>query len=471
MKNMIKLFEPVVGKEEERVLKNVLHSKFWASGAGVGKVAEFENSFNKYIESDSCISVNSGTAALHLALSISNLKNCEVILPSLSFVSTAHAVIFNGGKPKFVDVNEKDLTINVELIKKAITKKTKVVLPLHFGGMPSELTEIKKICEEFELDMIEDAAYKEISEEDAKNFSEYRKNWKDSLKLQEFDFPLYMMTEQTFSCNYRCPQCILGNNEQRAKYIPSADLLSLELFKKIVDEGEEHACRSLSVHHINEPLLVPDLPERISYAHEKGFLDIHMVTNGELLDEYKARKLIKSGVTRIMISVDAHSSETFRKIRVGGNYEKVKKNIINLIKIRNSLDLKLPVIRTSFVIQKANAHEAEAFKKFWQNIVDYVHVQIYQKPYETSEDFRIQGCEIPSEGFRCDQPYNRIVIRADGTVLPCCSFYAYELSMGNVTNSTVYDIWNSKQFKELRKLHFEGRYKENSICNKCVTAF
>jgi len=168
MKNMIKLFDPVVGKEEERVLKNVLHSKFWASGAGVGKVAEFENSFNKYIGSDSCISVNSGTAALHLALSISNLKNCEVILPSLSFVSTAHAVILNGGKPKFVDVNEKDLTINVELIKKAITKKTKVVLPLHFGGMPSELTEIKKICEEFELDLIEDAAHAAGASENGK---------------------------------------------------------------------------------------------------------------------------------------------------------------------------------------------------------------------------------------------------------------------------------------------------------------
>ena len=99
MRRKIKLFEPSIGRDEENSIKHVLKSKFWASGAGTGKVLEFEKKFKKYVNSKNCIAVNSGTAALNLALSIYDIKNKEVILPSLTFVATANAVIMNGGKP------------------------------------------------------------------------------------------------------------------------------------------------------------------------------------------------------------------------------------------------------------------------------------------------------------------------------------------------------------------------------------
>ena len=97
MKKMIKLFDPSIGKEEELAIKNVLRSKNWANGAGLGKVAEFENKFKKYTNSKECIAVNSGTAALNLALSIYDIRGKEVILPSMTFVATANAVVMNGG--------------------------------------------------------------------------------------------------------------------------------------------------------------------------------------------------------------------------------------------------------------------------------------------------------------------------------------------------------------------------------------
>jgi len=99
------LFDPFIDSSENQVISKVLKSKFWASGSGNGYVSEFEKKMKKYVGSDECISVNSGTAALNLALSLTDIKNKEVILPSLSFVSTAHAVILNGGKPIFVDVD------------------------------------------------------------------------------------------------------------------------------------------------------------------------------------------------------------------------------------------------------------------------------------------------------------------------------------------------------------------------------
>jgi len=159
MKKKIKLFDPVVGIEEENVIKKVLHSHFWASGAGIGYVQKFEKDFNKYIGSNNCIALNSGTAALHLALSLFNVKNKEVLLPSLSFVTTAHAVIYNGGKPVFVDVDPKTLCMDPEMIKKFVTKKTVVILPVHFGGMPCDLDKILDICNEWSVTLVEDAAH------------------------------------------------------------------------------------------------------------------------------------------------------------------------------------------------------------------------------------------------------------------------------------------------------------------------
>jgi len=155
----IKLFDPIVGNEEEAAIKKVLKSKFWASGAGVGNVSKFERKFRDYLNCDSCIAVNSGTAALNLALSLSDIKNKEVILPSLSFVSTAHAILINGGIPVFVDVNPQTLCIDPIKIKQAITKRTRVILPVHFAGMPCEMDKITNICRQNNLLLIEDAAH------------------------------------------------------------------------------------------------------------------------------------------------------------------------------------------------------------------------------------------------------------------------------------------------------------------------
>jgi len=160
----IKLFDPFITKEEEKATLQVLQSHFWASGAGIENVKKFEDSFKKYINCDQCIAVNSGTAALHLALSLFDLKGKEVILPSMTFVSTAHAVIMNGGKPVFADIDNKTLCLDSEKIEEKITKKTQVILPVHFGGMPCELKSIQKICKGNNLELVEDAAHAAGSE-------------------------------------------------------------------------------------------------------------------------------------------------------------------------------------------------------------------------------------------------------------------------------------------------------------------
>ena len=155
----IKLFDPTIGFREEQLLLDTLRSHYWASGAGTNLVYAFEEKFKKYVNAKECVAVNSGTAALNLALSMYDIKGKEVILPSMTFVATANAVIMNGGKPVFVDIDEDTLNLNLEDIKSAISKKTKIILPVHFGGLSCDMEGIQSLARKNNLKIIEDAAH------------------------------------------------------------------------------------------------------------------------------------------------------------------------------------------------------------------------------------------------------------------------------------------------------------------------
>ncbi len=159
MHKKIKLFDPQIGPDEEKILTKVLYSRFWASGSGIGHVKKFEDKFCRYVGAKSCVAVNSGTAALHLALSLCDIKDSEVIVPSLSFATTASSILYNGGKVRFAEVDPATMCIDVKSIKRNITAKTKAILPVHFGGMPANLDEIKGLCKKNKLYLIEDAAH------------------------------------------------------------------------------------------------------------------------------------------------------------------------------------------------------------------------------------------------------------------------------------------------------------------------
>lgn len=154
----IKIHDPFFGEEEKLAINKVLESHHWASPKGNNKASEFEKKFKSYVKSDECVAVDSGSNALLLSMNMVDVKNKEVILPSLCHVSAAHAVTLNGGKPVFVDVDPKNLCLDLDLVKKAITKKTKVIVPVHFGGIPCDLKKIQELCKNFKIKLIEDAA-------------------------------------------------------------------------------------------------------------------------------------------------------------------------------------------------------------------------------------------------------------------------------------------------------------------------
>jgi len=124
------------------------------------KTIEFEKKFNDYIGSKHSVAVNSCTAGLHLALRVIKLKeDDEVIVPSTTFVATAEVVNYFKAKPILVDVEKDTHLIDVEKVERAITPKTKAIIPVHFSGQPADMDEILEIAKKYNLYVIEDAAH------------------------------------------------------------------------------------------------------------------------------------------------------------------------------------------------------------------------------------------------------------------------------------------------------------------------
>lgn len=124
------------------------------------KTVKFEEEFREYIGSKHSIAVNSCTASLHLALKAIDLRQGdEVIIPTMTFTATGEVVCYFDAKPVLVDVDKETHNIDISAIEKAITPKTKAIIPVHYAGQPCDMDEIKQIAKSYKLRVIEDAAH------------------------------------------------------------------------------------------------------------------------------------------------------------------------------------------------------------------------------------------------------------------------------------------------------------------------
>ncbi len=155
---MIPIFKPKINKEE---VLSELGKIFDAGFIGMGpKVKEFEEKFAEYIGTQYAVGLNSATAALHLACVVLGIKKGdEVILPAMTFVSTGLAPLYCGATPVFADIEEDTLCLDPEDIERKITKKTKAIIVVHYGGHAAKMDEIMAIAEEHDLFVIEDCAH------------------------------------------------------------------------------------------------------------------------------------------------------------------------------------------------------------------------------------------------------------------------------------------------------------------------
>ena len=148
---------PYVGQKEIDEVVATLKSRWWGTGPRAEKL---EKNFCRYADAKYSLALNSCTAGLHLALKVLGVgPGDEVITTPQTFCSTANVIVHCGAKPVFADINREDWNIDPEEIEKKITKKTKVILPVHLHGRPCRMDEIMKLARKNRLYVVEDAAH------------------------------------------------------------------------------------------------------------------------------------------------------------------------------------------------------------------------------------------------------------------------------------------------------------------------
>ena len=148
---------PEIGDEEIQSVVETLRSGWLTTGS---KVRQFEENFSEYTGASYAVAVNSGTAALHLALeAIGICEGDEVILPTMTFTATAEVVTYFKAKPVLVDCEADTLNIDAGQIENKITPKTKAIIPVHIAGQPCDMAPIMDIARNHDLKVIEDAAH------------------------------------------------------------------------------------------------------------------------------------------------------------------------------------------------------------------------------------------------------------------------------------------------------------------------
>lgn len=152
----IPVAKPLIGEAEKRAVMEVLDSGQLAMGS---RTEAFERAFAEYVGARHAIGVNSGTAALIVALQAHGVgPGDEVITTPFSFIATATSIIACGATPVFVDIDPFDLNLDPGQVEDAITERTKAVMPVHLYGHPARIDEIREICEDNGLALVEDAA-------------------------------------------------------------------------------------------------------------------------------------------------------------------------------------------------------------------------------------------------------------------------------------------------------------------------
>ena len=300
-----------------------------------------------------------------------------------------------------------------------------------------------------------------LDSEDAE-FKRYRYAWiNNPREFKVGEFPLHLDIELTNICNLRCAYCAATHNKWGSD---AKGKMSLDLFKRVIDEGTENGLYSIKFSLRGESLLHADLPKMIRYARSKGIIDMYFNTNGVLLDEAKGLELVEAGLNRISISCDGWDKESFEKNRIGASFEKVYDNILGLRSSREKLGKDYPKIRIQAVGFDEVRQNWQKYLKLWKPLADEIGYL----------DARDEGPGSSHGGKKADWAcpfiWQRMVILWDGTILPCLLHGvddSRDMEMGNVRETSIKEQWLSAKMQSFRELHKQGLSHEIEACDKC----
>ncbi|MEX2662974.1 MAG: radical SAM/SPASM domain-containing protein [Vicinamibacterales bacterium] len=265
------------------------------------------------------------------------------------------------------------------------------------------------------------------------------------------NLPEIVQIESTNICNAKCVFCPRDEMHRRQ------GIMSLDLFRKIVDECVELGITHVRVHNYGEPFVDRKLVEKVRYAKEKGVAEVGMISNGSLITEEVARGMIEAGLDAINISVDASGKDVFESTRIGLKYDKVIANIERLVRLREEYGKRRPKLILSFVRQNNSADE-QAFIEHWRRIADKIHIT----------DLHNWGGTLHQESdvnYPCYRPWLTFTVLWDGRVSLCCADFDGHTILGDMNSSSIKDIWNNDLYRSVRREHLESGGPD--ICRAC----
>jgi len=275
--------------------------------------------------------------------------------------------------------------------------------------------------------------------------------------------PLYLDIEPTNYCNCKCAFCVGQQQGKRER-----GYMEFSLFEDICKQASDMKIKGIRFLRWGEPLLHDRIDDMIELAHSYGMLT-HVTTNGTLLTGEMAHKLISAGLDSIIISFQGLDMKDYSLLR-GDMCKMVMKNVMKLVQIRKNFTN--PFIQISTTITDESEEDINEFKENWGRYmgVDYVGIgYTWFKRLEDKSKVKslVKRAKVLPHHFKCVEVMNKLSIDWDGAVSPCCLDYDQQLTIGNIKDKSLKEMWNSKEIAAIRTLLIAKLQDIFILCSTC----
>ncbi|MDE3075070.1 MAG: radical SAM protein [Chloroflexota bacterium] len=281
--------------------------------------------------------------------------------------------------------------------------------------------------------------------------------------------PLYVDVEPTNGCNLRCTICSMDESRARG-------LMSLDLFRRIVDQCVEAGVPHISLFLSGEPTVHPKLTEMVAIAEAAG-IESGFHTNGMLLNEERSRALIEAGLSQISFSIDGEDKETYESIRVRGKWERLLGNVERFLELKVERGTGKPWVTIQIIKMWRPEYSAGRKLTLYPEVAPHFKARFAHLPVDewkvvlphtwAGEMPDIQSKPKGSVYYPCQHLWMGLSIAWDGRVLMCCNDLNGKYVRGDVKQHTIKEIWNDRQSTYLRQLHRRKGYQSLPLCRDC----
>lgn len=289
--------------------------------------------------------------------------------------------------------------------------------------------------------------------------------------------PFFISVEPVDFCNLYCPHCPVG---QRKDPIRRRNTMKMSLFSKLIDELSGHLLHVI-FYFQGEPLLAKHLPEMIRYAHDRGIYT-STSTNAQLLDREMAERLIRSGLDKLIVSVDGSRQESYERYRVGGSLDRALNGLVQVLDLRKELKCFTPFVEMQCLLLSSNEEQLEDIrslaKKLGVDKLTFKRAQFYN--FEKGDPLMPQNpkfsrYKLDSNGNyvlkrevkrRCRRLWMGAVVTAQGEVLPCCFDKSADFSFGTIAEQSFMACWHGARAQKFRR-NFLEHSKRFEMCRNC----